>query len=101
VCAGLEGREGFPPEASKLPLDSRIKSPSSVRPTLDAFRRICGKGQMALCEGESCGLARVTSDYRIVPGEQAARQAALRALLGERVARGIRLTNDGCSPSDI
>ena len=48
--------------------DSRIKSPRAVRPTLGALRRICGEGQMALCEDESCGLARVTSDDRIVRG---------------------------------
>jgi len=56
---------------------------------------------MALNEDESCGLARVTSDEGILPGYQAAWQTALGALLGEYVARGIRLVNGGCSPWDI
>jgi hypothetical protein len=47
--------------------DSRIKSPVSVRPTLGRARRICGEVQSALCEHESSGLARVTSDEGILP----------------------------------
>ena len=70
-------------------MDSRIESPFAVRPTIDAHRRICGKGQMALYEDESCGLARVTSDDRILPWLWDRHQAPQRRRM---LARGRSLT---------
>ena len=61
----------FHPPKEGRTLDSRIKSPLALRPALGALRRTCGKGQMALYEVESCGLARVASDDRIVRGRGA------------------------------
>ena len=64
MCAGLEGREGFPPEASKLPLDSRIKSRLSVRPTL-RLRSVAGSG----LDGSKWGSSVVFNIYGSVPGD--------------------------------
>jgi len=58
-------RDFHPPKEGRT-LDSRIKSRLSVRPALGAGHRIWRGGHDALCEDESCGLARVTSDGGIV-----------------------------------
>jgi hypothetical protein len=69
MAARLASLEGFDPSTPGL------RSPRAVRPTPNAVCRICGKGQMALCEDKSCGLTRAASDDRIVRRLVARRQA--------------------------
>ena len=51
---------GFEPTTPGL----KVREPFGPHSTLAA--ESAGEGQSALCEDESCGLARVTSDDRIV-----------------------------------